>query len=381
MANPKRKMAMMKRVDEVIPIEGADKIEAYRIGGWTVVDQKGRFAEGELAVYVEPDAFMPTGDERYKFLAERGEKAMTVDGKAVSGHVLKTVRLRGQYSQGILFKPIEVLPETVPEHAYEKLHGNKVALDGMMGIWEYHPDQNSLAAGFIGKYDPYVAPRTDAERVQNIDQGTFDLIKRCGYFTSVKVDGTSITLCNDPRHGRIRAFSHNNEFDVEQGQGLLVMETAKKQGLTKFLEDFPGISIQCELCGPRIGGNTLRLKDYRLFVFSVWDMDEREYLPPFTLDGHESVNAVTESSVPYVGKGHGFEFLDQFDTPRDLIEWTNSLRGMVATGVLDEGVVVHIMDDSGLTPAERTALRNALGEQMQMKSVSNAFLLKKSKRG
>lgn len=376
MANPNRKMALMKRIDEVIPIEGADRIEAYRIGGWTVVDQKGRYAQAELVVYVEPDAFMPTSDERYSFLAERGERVMTVDGKAVKGHVLKTVRLRGQYSQGILFKPSDVLPD-VPEHAYERLHGNKVALDKMMGIWEYHPDQSALAAGFVGKYDSRCAPRTDAERVQNIDQETFDLIKRTSYFTSVKVDGTSITLCNDAQHGRIRAFSHNNEFDTEQGQGKLVMETAGRQGLIEFLEEHPGTSIQAELCGPKIGNNTLRLKEYRLFVFSVWDVEECAYVPPYA----PHVSAIAKSCVPYVGDSHGSGFLDQFDAPQELIEWTNRLRGSVTKDALDEGVVVHVTDDADLAPEERMALRNALGEQMQMKSVSNAFLLKKSKRG
>lgn len=376
--NPNRKMATMRRIDEVVPIDGADRIEAYRIGGWMVVDGRGSHHEGDLVVYVEPDAFLPTDDPRYVFLAERGTKTMTIGDKPTEGHVLRTVKLRGQILQGIIFDPRDVLPDSVPEHAYQKMCDNKARLDGIMGVCEYHPDQNTLAAGFIGKYDPFVAPRTDAERVQNVDQDVFDLIKRCGYFTSVKVDGTSVTLCNDPRHGRIRAFSHNNEFDVTQGQGQLVMETAKRQGLIEFLDRFPGISIQAELCGPKIGGNTLRLKDYRLFVFSVWDMGEREYLPPFTLDGHESVNAVTESSVPYVGEGYGFEFLDQFETPQDLIEWTSSLRGMVTKDALDEGVVVHILDTPDLTRDERMRLESALGPTMQMKSVSNRFLLKKS---
>ena len=53
---------------------------------------------------------------------------------------------------------------------------------------------------------------------------------------------------------------------------------------------------------------------------------------------------------------------------------------MVTPGCLDEGVVVHVIDDSSLDEVERMALRNALGSQMQIKSVSNRFLLKKAKK-
>lgn len=370
--NPNRKMATMRKVDAITPIDGADRIECAHIGGWTCVVGKGDFEPGDLCVYYEVDSFLPTSDPRYAQFAERGEKVMTINGNPTRGHVLRTIKLRGQISQGLLMRPRDVLPESVPEHAYRLMYERRARLDGICGVREYHPDQNSLAAGFIGKYDPYVAPRTGCERIQNIDQDVFDLIKRCVYFTSVKVDGTSITLVNDSRHGRIRAFSHNNEFDVGEGQGKLVMEAAARQCLDVFLDENPDIAIQAELCGPKIGGNTLRLNGYKLLVFSMWDMVGRRYLNPYLTYSH----AIADSATPCLDLD-----LDQFDTPQDLIEWTNSLRGSVTKDVLDEGIVVHVMDTGDLSKDEKTTLRNVLGEQMQMKSVSAAFLLKKAKKG
>lgn len=380
MANPNRKMCMMRKVDSVTPIEGADRIEAVHIGGWVVVDRKGQWSPGDLCVYYEIDTFMPTDDERYSFLRERGEKTMVVDDVKVTGHVLKTIRLRGQYSQGLIMKPQDVFSELIPEDAYQRMYESGTSLDKLVGVWEYHPEvERSLAAGFVGRYDSHIAPRTDAERVQNIGQDVFDLIKRTGYYTSVKVDGTSITMVNDD--GRIRMFSHNNEFDLCVGMGKVVYDTAESQGILKFLENHPDIAIQCELCGPKIGGNTLRLKEYRLFVFSVYEPTGRYYLHPYGLEPRGyGIEEVESSCAPYVGDGHGEHFLDQFDSPQDLIEWTNDLRGMVTPGCLDEGVVVHVIDDSSLDEGERMALRNALGSQMQMKSVSNRFLLKKAKK-
>lgn len=375
MANPNRKMAMMKKIDAITPIEGADRIEAAHIGGWACVVGKGEFSPGELVVFVEPDAFLPTNDPRWASYAERGEKTMTIGKTPTLGHVLRTIRLRGQLSQGLVLKPQDVL--YVPEYVYQILYEKKVPLDKMLNVREYHPDQSSLAAGFIAKYDPRVAPRTNCERVQNIDQEVFDLIKRTGYYTSVKVDGTSITACNDPVKGTKRYFSHNHEFSIDKGQGKLVYDTMEKQGLNAFLDAYPGMTLQMELCGPKVANNPLRLKDYRLLVFSVWDMELRQYVQPYELGDSECENAVKNSCVPYVGEGHGDRFLDQFATPQELIDWTSGLKGMVTPGTLDEGVVVHVFDCLPLANDERMKLRNALGDTLQMKSVSSAFLLKK----
>ena len=35
-----RKMATIRKIDNILPIEGADRIHAVKIGGWTVVGQK-----------------------------------------------------------------------------------------------------------------------------------------------------------------------------------------------------------------------------------------------------------------------------------------------------------------------------------------------------
>ena len=46
-----RKMASVQRVLEKKSIVGADKIEAYRVNGWWVVDNKDAYKVGDLVVY------------------------------------------------------------------------------------------------------------------------------------------------------------------------------------------------------------------------------------------------------------------------------------------------------------------------------------------
>ncbi len=249
MANPNRKMCTMRAISKVEPIVGADRIEAYHVDGWVVVDGKGAHDAGDYVLFYEIDSFLPTDDPRYAQFAERGTKSMHVDGKPVEGHVLKTVRLRGVYSQGLIMDPHDVIPD-IPDDAYPRLCADRTRLDGPAGVWEYVVDRSSLAAGHIGKYDSFVAPRTDAERVQNVDAETLGLIARTDYFASVKVDGTSITMVLDPRTSSVRAFSHNNEFDVTTGQGNVVMDCATRQGIVGWLENNPGMTLQMELCGP-----------------------------------------------------------------------------------------------------------------------------------
>jgi RNA ligase (TIGR02306 family) len=57
--NKMRKLASIKRVDKISPIANADAIEVAVFGGWKVVVQKGEYKEGDLAIYVEVDSFVP----------------------------------------------------------------------------------------------------------------------------------------------------------------------------------------------------------------------------------------------------------------------------------------------------------------------------------
>ena len=54
-----RKLASIRKISEILPIEGADRIELAIVDGWQVVCQKGLYTPGSLAVYFEIDSFVP----------------------------------------------------------------------------------------------------------------------------------------------------------------------------------------------------------------------------------------------------------------------------------------------------------------------------------
>ena len=99
-----RKLATIRTIDELRPIEGADAIECATVGGWKVVAQKGLYKEGDLAVYFEIDSWIPT--ELAPFLS-KGKEPREFEG--IKGERLRTIKLRGQLSQGLLMPLAEVI--------------------------------------------------------------------------------------------------------------------------------------------------------------------------------------------------------------------------------------------------------------------------------
>ena len=73
-----RKMATIRRIEEVKAIPNADKIVAYRVGGWWVVDSIGKYVVGDLVVYAEPDSFIPSTIA--PFLTKPGQYPKTFEG-------------------------------------------------------------------------------------------------------------------------------------------------------------------------------------------------------------------------------------------------------------------------------------------------------------
>src|SRR3954454_20809838 len=98
-----RKLASVQTVTAVEPIPGADAIEKIRVLGWWVVVKKGEHRPGEKLVYCEIDSLLPERPE-FEFLRASSFKPAQFDESGAlmlpAGFRIKTVRLRGQVSQG-----------------------------------------------------------------------------------------------------------------------------------------------------------------------------------------------------------------------------------------------------------------------------------------
>ena len=105
MSDITRKLATIRKIDTISPIEGADLIEVASVGGWNVVTKRGEFKAGDLAVYFEIDSFLKEGNPAWQFLVDKSSRMF--DGER--GHVLRTVKLRGVYSHYHLIQHVHIL--------------------------------------------------------------------------------------------------------------------------------------------------------------------------------------------------------------------------------------------------------------------------------
>lgn len=218
MANPNRKMATLRTIDALTPIADADRIELAHIGGWNVVVGKGEYAPGDTIVYFEIDTFFPEGDKRYAFLANRGVKTMIVenpDGTTTElhGYVLKTAKLRKQVSQGLVLSPQECGIDDIARYGDVAKHPD---VSAECGVREYVAPMPVGSYGIVGRFDNRIANRTDAERIQNVSEKAWQAMRQVPFHATVKVDGTSTTLCYDVA-GTPHVFGHNYELGIEDG--------------------------------------------------------------------------------------------------------------------------------------------------------------------
>ena len=322
------------------PIEGADAIEAATVRGWTVVIKKGELAVGDLCLYFEIDAFLPVDDARFAFLAPRGTK--TIDGRV--GHVLKTAKLRGVVSQGLVI-PVANFPE-LGDAAALAASGDDLA--ARLGVVKYEPPIPAQLTGMLlGAFPTEFAPKTDAERVQNLVDVYDTLRTGARWVATEKVDGTSVTYIRDA--GRLRICSRNFELVPE---GTTQQHLAEAIGLLDLLQD--GDAVQAELFGEGIQKNPLKIHGQRLAIFGI--LRGRTPLP------RESWPApLLALAAPR------YDELTLPDTVAEAIAQADGIRSKITAGRLAEGIVWHAA--SGETFA-------ALDDRSCFKVISNKWLLR-----
>jgi RNA ligase (TIGR02306 family) len=280
MANIERKLASVQRIAEVRSIPEADRICAYRVNGWWVVDSVGKYEVGDLAVYLEPDSFVPhvldptlsKGKEPKEYKGVRGEK-------------LRTIRLKKQLSQGLLLPFVETLNggffQVKGDDGCLRFVGEGDDVTEPLGIQKWEATVPACLAGQVRGNFPSFLVKTDQERCQNIVREIFEEHKEETYEVSLKLDGSSCTIY--ARDGDSGVCSRN--LDLKETEGNSFWKAAREQGVIDALlsynkETGRNIALQMELCGEGIQGNQEGIQGQKLFLFDVFDIDTQTYMKP-----------------------------------------------------------------------------------------------------
>ena len=292
-----RKLASIKRISKLEPIEGADKIELAHVGGWKVVVAKDvGHKEGDLVVYCEIDSFLPIEPE-FEFLRKSSYKKMS-DG--TEGFRLKTIKLRGQISQGLILPlgdAYSIYKRNTPNLDMIWFEGLDVT--DMLGITKYEPPMPVELAGKVKGFFPGFIPKTDEERIQNFSD-EFNEWRDSGeeFYVTEKLDGSSVTFYI--KYGVFGVCSRN--LELLETEGNTVWKVAREMDLENKMRSVgKNFSLQGELIGEGIQKNPYKIKGHTVRFFNVFDIDEQERQPleyfKMTMDvlGLESVPILDES--------------------------------------------------------------------------------------
>jgi RNA ligase (TIGR02306 family) len=247
-----RKMATIRMIGNISNIPDAENIEKATIDGWEVVVERGRFSSGDMCVYCEIDSILPEKPE-FEFLRDRKFR-------------IKTIKLRGQISQGIIF-PLSILPEG--ENIFVGRDVSEV-----LGVVKYESQLAAQLSGRVKGYFPIFIPKTDEERAQNIPN-IIDMMSGTEMYVTQKLDGSSITIYK--RDGVIGVCSRNLELKLDDPDNAYV-KTVSDYNIDAALVNYDNIALQGELVGPGIQKNRDRFPKTDVFFYNVFWIDTQNFM-------------------------------------------------------------------------------------------------------
>jgi RNA ligase (TIGR02306 family) len=338
-----RKLATIRTITNIQPIDGADMIELASVGGWNVVVAKDvGHKVGNKVVYCEIDSFLPIREE-FEFLRKSSYKKMGEQ----EGFRLKTIKLRGQVSQGLIL-PISVLNPPDTNIYVEPFEGLDVT--EMLGIVKYEPPIPAELAGKVKGQFPSFLRKTDEERVQNLTK-EFEEWKyqsKHQFYVTEKLDGSSATFYYN--NGEFGVCSRN--LELLETEGNTFWKVAREMDLENKLSKYGrNISLQGELIGEGIQGNPYKIKGQKVMFFNVFDIDkqQRESLGGFL----KVMDDLFLEFVPIIDIV--FELPESVDEMLKMAEGKSKLNSNTER----EGLVVRSIDTT-----------------ISFKAISNKFLLK-----
>lgn len=340
-----RKLASVQVIQDITPIEGADKIELVHIGGWKVVVAKDVGHQvGDMVIYCEIDSFLPIKDE-FEFLRKSSFKKMGDQ----EGFRLKTIKLRGQVSQGLIL-PLSVLNPEGTNIYVTPFEGLDVT--EMLGITKYEPPIPANLAGKVKGNFPSFISKTEEERCQNLtaelEQWSKESDKHQFYVTE-KLDGSSFTCYL--KDGEFGVCSRNLELYKDETNTFwkVAIDLKLEEKLRSYGKD---IALQGELIGEGIQKNRYKIKGHTVRFFNVFDIEEHKKVDYNTF--HNIMQDLDLQTVP-VTTVPGFSLPNSTDKLLNLAESKSVLNNKAER----EGIVIRSKDNS-----------------ISFKAISNKFLIK-----
>jgi RNA ligase (TIGR02306 family) len=199
---------------------GADRLEIARIKGWDCIVAKGAFKEGDTVVFIPPDSLIP------KEIAERLGVINYLAGKQKNR--VKTVKLRGEVSQGIIIPNEKKWPVGKDVADYYKIE-------------KYIPPVR-LQMGDMGPEDAFFMRMTSIQNINNFPD-TFQegqmvaVTEKCdGCFRKdqkvMLVNGEEKNISEINKGDLVLSYNENNQKFVNSEVEEVIIKDTKKEWIS-----------------------------------------------------------------------------------------------------------------------------------------------------
>lgn len=335
------KVATIERIADVFPHPNAEKMDLAKINGWQVCVKKNEFKVNDLCIYITVDTILEDCPQ-YEFLRNKHFR-------------IKTIKLRGQLSQGIAF-PISLLKsfghDIVPLD--DPIEGTDVS--DLVKAKHYEKPVPAALAGQVKGYRPSYIKKTDEDNIKS-NPGILKELYDKPYVITIKVDGSSGTFyIKDNIFG---VCSRNLELKYDEKNAY--WQIANKYNIEdKLKKYFPNINIalQGEVYGPGIQGNLLGVNEISFAAFNLFDINKQQYLGHFDLLNFTNITNIPMVKVLEIGNNFNY-------TLQQLQKRANEL--VYDNGNLAEGIVIRPVTE---------AYSDVLKSRLSGKIVSETFELK-----
>lgn len=299
-----RKLASIKTIGSIMPIEGRDRIVLAMVDGWSVIIKKDEFQTGDKCVYVEIDSVMPE-TEKFEFLRKNKFR-------------IKTMKMAGVISQGIVF-PLSVLPEG-----------------------DYVLDQDVTEILGVTQYEPTMDIERDTEKDNAPKRKYPKWLMRYAWFRKLVLPKKQPKEFPDFISKTDETRIQNAPYHLQNKEPMIVTEKIDGQSGTFFIEkilkdnirDYDFIAIQGECIAPKVQGNKYKVTEPDLYVFNVIDSAYGRW---DSVDAMKWCQRVGMKFVPVLNIAFVLP-----DSVKELLEYAHGKSAIGDT--LREGIVIRSKD-------------------------------------
>ena len=328
-------------IQDILVHPGADRLEIAQIKGWQCIVGKDAHKKGDYVVYIPIDSLLPEEVERKLFSNSKVK---------LSNHRVKTIKLRGAISQGMVasFSQLEIKPRTL---------GTDLAKE--LGIVKYEPTERLTTKGgrraTRKNSNPNFHKYTEIENYKNYPNG---FVEGEPVIVTEKIHGTNfragyVKAVTDTWWKKIKKFfnklpeyefvfgSHNvqltngNPIGGEVACNNVYEKAVEKYKLKEIL--MPGVVIYAEIYGDGIQSNYNYGCGHNEFGMVVFDvMLTGVYQDPLILEGYCEALQLPLPPVLYRGP-FDYEKIKAFTIGASVLCPTQKIR---------EGVVIKPEKDT-----------------------------------